>query len=64
MREAWSIPQGGELFDKAVFEEFVTKLESKPKEIFGTLPVHYDKVSHWLNRDEGQSKVDVLLDFQ
>jgi outer membrane protein assembly factor BamA len=64
LREAWPFPQGGELFDKAVYEEFVTKLESDPKEIFGTLPVHYDKVSHWLNRDEGQSKVDVLLDFQ
>jgi outer membrane protein insertion porin family len=64
LREAWPFPQGGELFDKAVFEEFVTKLESEPKDIFGNLPVHYDKVGHWLNRDEGQNKVDVLLDFQ
>jgi len=64
LREAWPFPQGGELFDKAVFEEFVTKLESEPKDIVGNLPVHYDKVGHWLNRDEGQNKVDVLLDFQ
>jgi outer membrane protein insertion porin family len=64
LREAWPFPQGGELFDKAVFEDFVTKLQSEPKDIFGNLPVHYDKVGHWLNRDEGQNKVDVLLDFQ
>jgi outer membrane protein insertion porin family len=64
LREAWPFPQGGELFDKAVFEEFVTKLQSEPKDIFGNLPVHYDKVGHWLNRDEEQNKVDVLLDFQ
>ena len=42
----------------------MTKLQSEPKDIFGNLPVHYDKVGHWLNRDEGQNKVDVLLDFQ
>jgi outer membrane protein assembly factor BamA len=64
LREAWPFPQGGELFDKAVFEQFVTKLESEPKDIFGNLPVHYDRVGHWLNRDESQNKVDVLLDFQ
>jgi outer membrane protein assembly factor BamA len=64
LREAWPYPQGGELFDKSTFEEFVTKLESQPAEIFGKLPVHYDKVGHWLNRDEGENKVDVLLDFQ
>ena len=64
LREAWPFPQGGELFDKTVFEEFVTKLQSEPKDIFGNLPVHYDKVGHWLNRDEEQNKVDVLLDFQ
>ena len=64
LREAWPYPQGGELFDQAIFEEFVTKLESRPAEIFGKLPVHYDKVGHWLNRDQDENKVDVLLDFQ
>jgi len=64
LRDAWPYSQGGELFDKSVFEEFVTKLESDPKEIFANYPVHYDKVGHWLNRDESQNKVDVLLDFQ
>jgi outer membrane protein assembly factor BamA len=64
LRDAWPFPQGGELFDKAIFEEFLSKLESQPHEIFGNLPVHYDKVGHWLNRDENENKVDVLLDFQ
>jgi len=64
LREAWPYSHGGELFDKSMFEEFVTKLQSQPAEIFGKLPVHYDKVGHWLNRDEGENRVDVLLDFQ
>jgi hypothetical protein len=64
LRDGWPFPAGGELFDKAMFEEFVAKLESKPGEIFGKLPVHYDKVGHWLNRDEEKNTVDVALDFQ
>jgi outer membrane protein assembly factor BamA len=64
LREAWPFPQGGELFDKTIFEEFLNKLESHHNEIFGNLPVHYDKVGHWLKRDESQNVVDVLLDFQ
>jgi outer membrane protein assembly factor BamA len=64
LREAWPFPQAGELFDKTIFEEFLTKLESHHNEIFGNLPVHYDKVGHWLKRDESQNIVDVLLDFQ
>ena len=64
LRQAWPFPAGGELFDKAIFEEFLTKLESQQHDVFGNLPVHYDKVGHWLKRDEGESKVDVLLDFQ
>jgi outer membrane protein insertion porin family len=64
LREAWPYPNGGELFDKAVYEEFLTKLEAGPKDVFGNYPVHYDKVSHWLKPDQSQGKVDVLLDFQ
>jgi outer membrane protein assembly factor BamA len=64
LREGWPFPQGGELFDKSIFEEFLTKLQSQPHEVFGNLPVHFDKVGHWLKRDESENKVDVLLDFQ
>jgi hypothetical protein len=64
LREGWPFAAGGELFDKAIFEEFVTKLESTPAQIFGSLPVHYDKVGHWLNRDEEKKTVTVALDFQ
>jgi hypothetical protein len=28
------------------------------------LPVHYETVGHWLERDEAAGTVDVLLDFK
>jgi outer membrane protein assembly factor BamA len=63
LRDAWSIPQG-ELFDKTIFEDFLTKLETKPHDIFGSLPVHYDNVGHWVQPDDANHTVDVLLDFK
>lgn len=63
LRDAWSIPQG-EVFDKTTFEDFLTKLETKPHDIFGTLPVHYDNVGHWVQPDDAHHTVDVLLDFK
>jgi outer membrane protein assembly factor BamA len=63
LRDAWSIPQG-EVFDKTIFEDFLTKLETKPHDIFGTLPVHYDNVGHWVQPDDAKHTVDVLLDFK
>jgi len=63
LRDAWSIPQG-EVFDKTIFEDFLTKLETKPHDIFGTLPVHYDNVGHWVQPDDAKRTVDVLLDFK
>jgi outer membrane protein assembly factor BamA len=63
LRDAWSIPQG-EVFDKTIFEDFLTKLETKPHDIFGTLPVHYDNVGHWVQPDDANHTVDVLLDFK
>jgi outer membrane protein assembly factor BamA len=63
LREAWPIP-AGELFDKTLFEEFLTKLQTNPVQVFGDLPVHYDNVGHWLQPDESKSTVDVLLDFK
>jgi outer membrane protein assembly factor BamA len=63
LRDAWTIPQG-ELFDKATFEEFLTKLETKPADIFHNLPVHYDNVGHWIQPDEANHTVNILLDFK
>ena len=63
LRDAWPIPQG-ELFDKAKFEEFLTKLQAHSTEIFKDLPIHYDEVGHWLRPDEAKGAVDVLLDFK
>jgi outer membrane protein assembly factor BamA len=63
LRDAWSIPQG-EVFDKTILEDFLTKLETKPHDIFGTLPVHYDNVGHWVQPDDAKHTVDVLLDFK
>src|ERR1700730_8946918 len=60
LREAWTIPQG-ELLDQATYEEFLTKLEDKPAEIFHNLPVHYENVGHWIQPDEANHTVDVLL---
>src|SRR6266849_2901830 len=63
LRDAWPIPQG-ELFDKAKFEEFLTKLQAHSAEIFKGLPIHYDEVGHWLQPDEAKATVQVLLDFK
>jgi outer membrane protein assembly factor BamA len=63
LRAAWPI-QGNEPFDKTVFEDFLTKLEAHPGEIFGNLPLHYDNVGHWLQPDADNGTVQVLLDFK
>ena len=63
LRDAWPIQQG-ELFDKAKYEEFLTKLQAHSTDIFKDLPIHYDEVGHWLQSDETKGTVDVLLDFK
>ena len=56
--------QPGQLFDKTKFEGYLSKLQNKPAQIFGDLPVHYDNVGHWLRTDPATGTVDVLLDFK
>jgi outer membrane protein assembly factor BamA len=63
VQQAWQA-QAGSIFDKSEFEQFLTKLQSHPADIFGDLPVHYDTVGHWLRTDAGKHQVDVLLDFK
>lgn len=63
LRQMWSI-EAGAVFDKTAFEQFLTKLQAHPAEIFGDLPLHYDTVGHWLRTDAEKHVVDVLLDFK
>ena len=60
---AWPIA-AGDLFDKAKYEELLTKLQLHPAQVFGELPLHYETVGHWLQTDESAGAVDVLLDFK
>ena len=63
LQQKWPTETGA-IFDKALFEQFLIKLESHPSEIFGDLPLHYDTVGHWLRTDPTKQSVDVLLDFK
>ncbi len=52
-------------FDKSVFEEFLTKLQTHRTKVFGDLPLHYDGM--WdtgCRRIRNKGTVDVLLDFK
>jgi outer membrane protein assembly factor BamA len=63
IREAWPL-KPGELMDKTLFEQFLLRLESHHEAIFKDLPIHYEKVGHWLQTDAQNGTVDVLLDFK
>ena len=63
IHQMWAIAPGA-IFDKTLFEKFLTQLQSHPAEIFGELPVHYETVGHWLRPDPDKHTVDVLLDFK
>jgi len=56
--------QPNQLFDKSKFETYLSRLQNKPTQIFGDLPVHYDNVGHWLRTNPSNNTVDVLLDFK
>jgi len=63
LREAWAV-QPGEVFDKLKFEEFLTKLQTHPEQVFKDLPVHFENIGHWLQNDSSKKTVEVLLDFK
>ena len=63
LQQMWQM-QPGTVFDKTQYEDFLTKLQSRPTDIFGELPVHYDTVGHWLRNDPDKHTVYVLLDFK
>jgi outer membrane protein insertion porin family len=63
LRAAWPI-LGGDVFDKTKFEDFLLKLQVHREQIFVDLPVHYDSIGHWLEKDASSGTVDVLMDFK
>jgi outer membrane protein assembly factor BamA len=63
IRDAWPL-KPGDIMDKAVFEQFLLRLESHREAIFKDLPVHYDTAGHWLQTDPEKGTADVLLDFK
>jgi len=60
IRASWNIP-AGTIFDQPAYEEF---LNSGVKKAFFGLPVHYDKIGRYLEKDAKAGSVDVMLDFQ
>jgi len=63
LRAAWP-NLSNEVFDKAKYEDILLKLQVHQEQVFVDLPVHYDTVGHWLEKDETNGTVDVLLDFK
>ncbi len=63
VRAVWALAQGSP-FDQDYFDSFVSRLNKPTQEVFGNLPVHYDRVGDLLRRNEQNHTVDVLLDFQ
>jgi outer membrane protein assembly factor BamA len=63
IREAW--PQKpGDVFDKKLFDQLLTRLEIHRDTVFKDMPIHYDTVGHWLQTDPAKGTVDILLDFK
>jgi outer membrane protein assembly factor BamA len=60
IRAGWNIEHDA-VFDLSAYDQFIT---SGIAQAFVGLPVHYDKIGHFLEKDPKTSKVDVLLDFQ
>jgi outer membrane protein assembly factor BamA len=63
IRDAW--PQNpGDVFDKKIFDDLLTRLQIHRETVFKQLPIHYDTVGHWLQTDPTKGTVDVLFDFK
>jgi outer membrane protein assembly factor BamA len=60
IRAAWILAPEA-VFDETAYQEF---LESGVKRAFFNLPVHYEKIGRFLDKDPKTGKVDVMLDFQ
>jgi len=63
VRLRWELKPGA-ILDGAYADTILAKLEKPSEEIFGKIPVHYQKMGDWLRTDPQTQTVDVLLDFQ
>jgi hypothetical protein len=63
IRDAWPL-KPGDVFDKKLFDQLLTRLEIHRNTVFKDMPIHYDTVGHWLQTEPAKGTVDVLLDFK
>lgn len=60
IRDAWKIPPGA-IFDQAFYDTF---LDTGIKQAFAGLPIHYEKIGHYLEKNPQTARANVMLDFQ
>jgi outer membrane protein assembly factor BamA len=60
IRNSWNIARNS-IFDEQMYEQFI---DSGIPQAFVGLPVHYNKIGHFLEKDPKTESVEVLLDFQ
>jgi outer membrane protein assembly factor BamA len=60
IRAAWRIPPGA-VFNEGMLDDFLSR---DIDVAFVGLPVHYEKIGHFLETNPSAGTVDVLLDFQ
>jgi len=63
LRAAWQLAPG-KVFDGAYVNNMFVRLEKPSSQIFGAIPLHYEKMGHFLRINEPAHTVDVLIDFQ
>jgi outer membrane protein assembly factor BamA len=63
LRQLWALAPGA-VFDQSYFEAFIRKIGRPTPDIFGKIPVHYDKVGQMLQKDDPAHIVKVFIDFQ
>jgi len=63
LRAVWQLPKG-KIFDGTYADTMFAKLEKPTGQVFGSIPVHYAQLGHFLRVDDTSGAVDVLIDFQ
>jgi outer membrane protein assembly factor BamA len=63
LRAAWQLAPE-KVFDGTYVNNMFARLEKPSSQIFGSIPLHYEKMGHFLRINEPAHTVDVLIDFQ